>query len=123
MRIRWLDDRTGHGLKPTWDVKFARIHTVLRMLMPDGKTRQDTLVLCISVTGEQYRKLCDEFGKENIPSNILGIEVIPLYPNAVLWTHRPPKGYEKGWPVSTYYACEIIPDEEIVTGTEEDAVG
>lgn len=108
IKIRWLGDTTGLDLKPEWEVSFARIHTVKNMLHGNGK-RRDTVVLYLNVNEKQYRRLVDEFGKNNIPSNILGLEVIVLdEPGRPLWIENPPKGYEKSIKVSTYTAMEIV---------------
>lgn len=106
MIIRWLGDITGLDLKPTWEVEFARIHTVKKMLHGDGK-RRDTIVLYIKATPEQHRRLVLEFGEENIPTTMLGLEVIVLEPGTILWTCHPPKGYEKSIKIGTYTAVEI----------------
>lgn len=111
MKIKWLGDTTGLNLHPTWEVKGIRVHTVPKMLQPDGQTRADTMVLYIMTTAEQLRKLCADYEKKNINVGILGMNVIPLNPNAVLWRWLPPAGYEGSIKVETYTAFEIVEEE------------
>lgn len=110
-QIRWLGDTTGIDLHPTWNIQKIRIHTVKNMLQPD-ETRRDTLVLALLPNADEMRKLTDEFGKENVPLTMLGSIIIPLFPNAVLWTWNPPKGYEKSIRVATYTAFEIVDEKK-----------
>ena len=102
MKITWKQNRLGIDLNPTWEVQSARLHTVPNMQQPDG-TQRDTIVLYLSVTDAQYRKLTDEYGKANIPAGMLGLNVIPLFPNAVLWKFILP-GYRTS---EEYMALEI----------------
>jgi hypothetical protein len=110
MIIRWTGDTTGLDLKPTWEVESVRIHTVNNMLQPDGQTRAATMVAYFKMTADQIRKLIEEYGKESIPTNILGVNVIPLFPNAVLWTWYPPKGYIGTIKPGTYTSFEVVCD-------------
>lgn len=89
MKIKWLtsDDIVGVGIE--WEIQFARFHTVKSMRHPDG-TRRDTLVMYLSCTKEQLEKILHDNPKDCIPTNLLGLEVFPLYPNAVFWTWRYP---------------------------------
>lgn len=112
MKIRWLADTTGLNLKPTWEVKGIRVHTVPKMLQPDGVTRKDTMVCYFICTPEQLRKLTDEYEKKNFSMGMLGLNVIVLEPNATLWTLHPPKGYESAIKGGTYHAFEIVEEED-----------
>lgn len=112
--ITWKGDTTGLELNPTWKASKVRIHTVSNMLQPDN-TKKDTIVLVMIFTSDQIQELVDDYGRENIPFNILGSVVIPLFPNAVLWTWNPPKGYERLTEKATYTAFEIKDDEKSET--------
>lgn len=112
IKITWKGDVTGLDLKPTWIVEEARIHTVKSMLQLDGETRKDTLVLYVKVNEHQLRKLVDDYGKDNIPLSILGVQVINLEPNAILWAWKPPKGYEHIIKKADYTAFTIEAFEE-----------
>lgn len=111
MKVRWLGDITGANVHPVWEVKRVRFHTVKNMLRPDG-TRQDTCVVYFQVNDAQINKLIEDYGKDNLPINILGMDAFPLFPNAVLWKWNPPKGYEGRVAPQSYTAFEIIEEEE-----------
>jgi len=106
MKITWLAPLVGLDLKPTWEVEHVRIHTVKDMLQPDN-TRRDTMVLAIKVNEKQYRKLVEEYGRASIPVGMLSYAVIPLFPNAILWTMKSP-GY--GIPDADCTAFELTED-------------
>lgn len=112
-KIVWLGDKTGLNLKPFWDVKTVRVHTVM-MEQPDH-TRKDTCVLVLLMTAEQCRKVREDFG--DVPINMLGCVVIPLFPNAILWTWKAPKGYPSVKD-GTYTAFEIVEVEDVISSRQ-----
>lgn len=103
-RVVWRGNRLD--LKPEWIVNEVRIHTVKGYTMLDG-TKRDTMVVYFAITPEQLTKLWDDFGKKNIPTNILGLNVIPLIPGTVLWRYEMPEYKIK----EEYTAFEIHPDK------------
>lgn len=105
--VEWTGDITGLDLKPTWEVEEVSIHTVKNMLQPDGKTKQDTLVAYFNMTSKQMNKLFNDYGRHSFSISVLGIDVIPLYPNAILWVWKAPKGYENAIKDGTYTAFRI----------------
>lgn len=88
VRVVWRGNRLD--LRPEWIVDEVRFHTVKDYKLPDG-TVKDTVIVYFKASADQLGKLFVEYGKANIPHGILGLNVFPLLPNAVIWRYELPE--------------------------------
>lgn len=99
MRIKWSQEEGGDFASPEWEVESVVLFS----------TAAHTVVT-IRATDEQVKALQDQYGKNAIPLDVVGIRQIHLTPGACLWEKPTPEGMSpKVIPLCRYRMMEVLP--------------